>query len=84
MNGCHWTVLVREKKRAGMALLDALKSNSLSILNAPAIGTDGILKLSKIFALKLASYRTTAGELFLAGSAPKKFQRKKKKKPSSK
>ena len=83
MNGCHWMLVLKEKKRAGMLLLDALKSSLLSIHNAPAIGTDGTSRLCKIFCAKLASYRTMDGKLFLVGLFPKKLQRKGKKKLSS-
>lgn len=84
MNGCHWMLLLKEKKRAGMKLLAALKSCSLSIQGDPATGMDTTLKLCKIFSSKLGSYRTTDGQLFLVGSCPAKLQRKGKKKPSSK
>lgn len=84
MNGCHWMVLLKEKKRAGMLLLAALRSSLLSIQGIPAIGTDTTLRLCKTFASRLGSYRTTDGKLFLVGSVPKKLQRKQKKKPSSK
>ena len=77
-------MLLKEKKRAGMMLLSALKSHSLSILPVPAIGMDGILNICRTGSLKLELYRTTDGKLFLAGCVPKKLQRKQKKKPKLK
>ena len=84
LNGSHWVLVRKEKKRAGMLLLAALRSCTMSIAGIPAIGTDTILKLCKIFSSRLASYRTTDGKYFLAGSCPAKLQRKGKKGPKSK
>lgn len=84
LNGCHWALVRKEKKRAGMLLLAALRSCTMSIAGVPAIGTATTLKLCKIFSSRLGSYRTTDGKLFLVGSCPAKLQRKQKKKPSSK
>lgn len=66
LRGCHWSVLSREKKRAGMALLNALKSHSSSMPSDPAIGTTILSKPSKTCAAMLESYLRING-LFSAG-----------------
>lgn len=81
LNGCHWTVLLREKKRDGMALRESLKSLSQYLLVNPVTGTAGILNACKIGVSKLDSFRTTDGQLFLVGSSPKKYTRKPRKEP---
>lgn len=84
LNGCHWSVLAREKKRDGMALLQSLKSSLQSMQQNHVIGTDGILNAFKTGVALLDSFPGTDGKPYLAGSCPKKYSRKQKKKQPSK
>lgn len=78
MKGIHWSALSREKKRAGIFLMHALKSRSLYIQCGHAIMTDTALNICKIGSSKLESFRATDGKPYLAGSCPERLSRKKK------
>ncbi len=81
LKGCHWTMLYKEKKRAGMALLNALKLSLLSIQCDPPIGMPTVSRSCRIFVSMLESYRGMDGKLFLVGSVPKRLSRYRNKKP---
>ena len=82
--GRHWSVIHREKKRAAMALRNALRSLSSSDAKSQETGTT--IRLSnfcKIALLTLESCPRTLGILFKAKSSPRNVPTSKKKEPSS-
>lgn len=80
LNGCHWSNLLREKKRAAFALRDALRLLSQSTPSDHATGMVGTANIYRIGALLLDSSQATDGTFYLVGCCPERFQRKSKKK----
>lgn len=74
LRGCHWSVLHREKRRAAIALRNALATeyNSLCTPYDPSTGTTTGSKTFRTALSKLDSYLATIGEFSTALSSLEK------------
>src|SRR5216683_1261632 len=78
--GAHWTVLYQEKRRATLALRDALESPWSCELCGLEIGTITASNFFRTALSTLESYRVTTGKHSKVKSSPSKQTGKKTKK----
>lgn len=84
LRGRHWSVLAREKHRAGLALINAIRLHLESTPEDQMIGTTSPSSKFRIAASRLDSYLTITGAYSKAKSSLVRFTHKRKREPKSK